>query len=601
MKKGKKLIFQDEDTELTGDGFSSGKKGSRRTTKRRKKSTAKPKQQFRKGICNPSIELLNVEEERESLKDSLQDGCCGECSNRNVVRAVLTNSAVLMQSCVESKDKITSLFDSWSPEISFDSFYYAVTTNNLNMITKLVKSKQMRLKKPAAHLIEYVSTGTVSYQAFSAHVRKVQLSRGNRQGNNAFLEKSRHSELHAKRGLLLKAPKVETRTIEKLLELEVWDLNWLYSKVGNIVASGNRKVASYVLDKVRVLSWNAFNDLHCDVLKLEGEELKEFESKKVCEGEKGVTAVHCACINPNEKYIKALYDAGASIHTPDHKKRLPIHYASACESSEPLHFLLERGGNPLTPDSKKRTALHYAAKYARPANIRLLIDRAPLLLGARDKVKLLPFHYACVGGSVEAVKAFVEKGAKVNVSAGADKIYPLGLAAAHNHYDVCEYLIDNKARVLSRDKFRRTALAMAVRNGNAKIANLLLRKGALWDDGDSSGNAPLHYAAAYGWRQCAEQLVGAGANANASNNWKITPLNIAMLKNHYGMVKYLLDRPGADVNCKDEKGRTLLYVALNLEGKEGFDYVKYLLEEKKADPNIPDINGDTPLSYLAKT
>ncbi len=31
-------------------------------------------------------------------------------------------------------------------------------------------------------------------------------------------------------------------------------------------------------------------------------------------------------------------------------------------------------------------------------------------------------------------------------------------------------------------------------NGNAKIASLLLKKGALFDLGDSSGNTPLHYA-----------------------------------------------------------------------------------------------------------
>ena len=40
---------------------------------------------------------------------------------------------------------------------------------------------------------------------------------------------------------------------------------------------------------------------------------------------------------------------------------------------------------------------------------------------------------------------------------------------------------------------------MAIRNGHLKVASLLLSKGADWNQGDSSSNAPLHYAAAYGW------------------------------------------------------------------------------------------------------
>ena len=45
-------------------------------------------------------------------------------------------------------------------------------------------------------------------------------------------------------------------------------------------------------------------------------------------------------------------------------------------------------------------------------------------------------------------------------------------------------------------------------------------------------NTPLHYAAAYGWLGCMEELLKAGADVNAANSWKITPINIAMLLNH---------------------------------------------------------------------
>jgi ankyrin repeat protein len=212
---------------------------------------------------------------------------------------------------------------------------------------------------------------------------------------------------------------------------------------------------------------------------------------------------------------------------------------------------------------------------------------------------MMPLYYACQRGHVEAVKAFVEMKININMGSGPSRLTPLGYAAAHNHYELCEYLLSNKARVLGKDKFKRTPLTMAARNGNAKVLSLLLKNGAVWDDPDSSGNTPLHYATAYGWKECAEILINAGANVNANSSWKITPLNIAMLKNHFGVVKFLLNQPGIDVNCKDEQGRTLISLAVELNTDEAIEYMTYLLKEKGADPNVPDINGDTPLHHLA--
>jgi ankyrin repeat protein len=49
-----------------------------------------------------------------------------------------------------------------------------------------------------------------------------------------------------------------------------------------------------------------------------------------------------------------------------------------------------------------------------------------------------------------------------------------------------------------------------------------------------------------------ELLIKAGANVNAENSWRMTPINIAMIKNHYGCVKRLVQEPNIDVNAKDD-------------------------------------------------
>jgi ankyrin repeat protein len=56
---------------------------------------------------------------------------------------------------------------------------------------------------------------------------------------------------------------------------------------------------------------------------------------------------------------------------------------------------------------------------------------------------------------------------------------PLHLAAAHGHFECVEYLLEKKGRVTAKDKFKRTPLILAVRNGNLKIASLLLQRLAI--------------------------------------------------------------------------------------------------------------------------
>jgi ankyrin repeat protein len=163
-------------------------------------------------------------------------------------------------------------------------------------------------------------------------------------------------------------------------------------------------------------------------------------------------------------------------------------------------------------------------------------------------------------------------------------------AAATGNYDLAEYLLERKARVLSKDKFKRTPLIMAVRNGHTRLASLLLQHGSDWKHSDSSNNTPLHYAAGSGFIECIDLLIKHGADLNAMNSWKVTPITIAMLNNHLGTVKRLLQEDNVDVNGKDDKGRTLLSMAmLNLEEPNCVEFAKYLLD-KGADPNFGDVD-----------
>lgn len=85
------------------------------------------------------------------------------------------------------------------------------------------------------------------------------------------------------------------------------------------------------------------------------------------------------------------------------------------------------------------------------------------------------------------------------------------------------------------------------------------------------------------------------------NSWKVTPITIAMLNNHLGTVKRLLQEENVDVNGKDDKGRTLLAMAmLDIEEPNCVDFAKFLID-KGANINLGDVDQTTPLHILAQT
>jgi ankyrin repeat protein len=152
----------------------------------------------------------------------------------------------------------------------------------------------------------------------------------------------------------------------------------------------------------------------------------------------------------------------------------PIHYAAACETDGPLRVLITAGANLSDLCKEKMTCLHHAAMYGRSETARLILETMPKLLLLRDKKGMTAMAYACKFGKLEVVRVLLEFGGKVNTGIGPDRMPPLLWAAAYGHNELVEFLIEKKARVLGTDKYKRTALIMAVRNGFTRIASFLL-------------------------------------------------------------------------------------------------------------------------------
>ena len=108
----------------------------------------------------------------------------------------------------------------------------------------------------------------------------------------------------------------------------------------------------------------------------------------------------------------------------------------------------------------------------------------------------------------------------------------------------------------------------------------------------------LHYACAFGNLECAKILLEYGADINCLNMWKNLPIEIDLLKNHFGIVKYLInnDKFSVDTHFRNENSILLFYL-LNID-ESTFEKIKFILEDKKGDGKISNSNRMNSFHFL---
>uniref|UniRef100_A0A6F9DBH5 Poly [ADP-ribose] polymerase n=1 Tax=Phallusia mammillata TaxID=59560 RepID=A0A6F9DBH5_9ASCI len=320
--------------------------------------------------------------------------------------------------------------------------------------------------------------------------------------------------------------------------------------------------------------------------------------------------VHCAACNPNATCLKQLISAAKEcLNTMDGRNRRPIHYAAACSTTEPLEFLKNKVSIE-EQDVNGMTPLMIAAEAGRDRNVDVLLRTAASskvlhvvnVVERPDRSNKSAVHYAALNGHAKVIEILARYKADLNkcLSISKARATPLMLAAANGHTQTCISLVECGASIEITDKLQRTALIHAAMNGHYPVITYLLRKGADPNVADSSNNTAIHYAAAYGWYHCVNVLLQATANPDVYNDRKMSPIGVALLKDHRETA-HLLSEHHADANFRDDRGRTLVARLLAEEPLTWklVDHVTYLLEAYKPEVNAQDVLGMAPIHNLA--
>ncbi|QMV45717.1 hypothetical protein HC358_00995 [Wolbachia pipientis] len=237
----------------------------------------------------------------------------------------------------------------------------------------------------------------------------------------------------------------------------------------------------------------------------------------------GRTPLHWAAIERNKDVASALIKAGADVNAKDDYGRIPLHWAINAGSIEVTQILLETKVNVNAQDKNGKAPLHLAAKENHAELVKVLLsNRADISvkdhhgdtlfnLTTNEEIKALLRNAALLeavkSGNISEVKHLVSEGADVNVV--EDFFTPLYWAAKNKHFSIVEILLDNGAHIDNGDYSRDRGALDLLRKKEAEYCK-----------------SSLHLAARLGKLRAVEDLLEKGANVNAENRDRKTPLDL---------------------------------------------------------------------------
>lgn len=259
----------------------------------------------------------------------------------------------------------------------------------LNYQTQVKEDKINRVKLPNINL-EKMTTGVANRYQFYFPMRKVQLSRGGKEGNNAFTHDSKLR--YVKIGSIKRFFKYEpTVSIYKLFQakgkggdededddeeengnsLSYRDLKEV---IGKVARTGNFDLFRYLMKGVEKNHGYGFNKLHTSSV-LQGKEVETIKNVAKTSLLKKAFDVftlmpsHMAAINPDPSVLKKYFKAYPTIMQQDAQQRDIVHYAAANKNSDALEFLISKNADINNRDMKGVTPLMIACKLGRAANV----------------------------------------------------------------------------------------------------------------------------------------------------------------------------------------------------------------------------------------
>ena len=362
---------------------------------------------------------------------------------------------------------------------------------------------------------------------------------------------------------------------------------------------------------------------------------------------KGYTALHIAAMKGSAEVVNILLQFRAQVDALSLRKSTPLHFASIAGDVQTVQLLIHFGADINAVDMDRNTPLSNAVKNNHQYLVAIL-DRSPLSLinylddntlfrifsyldkendlknasltckrfqavsegcwasfckriGCKANPQLMRVRWSAHYSIVRQIRSCYQQQTREQLeSALLLEIQRIGIKASqpsHINPEVSAMvLIDHGVSPNAiHPKTRAAAVHMALQKKAFELAHMLVERGADINAQKTTGNSPLHEAAAQGEERVAVWLVDIGADPNLPNQSGDSPSLHAARVGQWKLTFALLKK-GANINIRNHHEEGLIHHAAATSS--GIQNIHKLLD-LGADINLPGFAGNTALHNSA--